>query len=563
MTDLRVEPAAPVAAPETGEQAPPGRRGPGAATVAVAVVVAVGVLARFATGSALWLDEALSVAIARVDLADLPATLRRDGHPPLYYLLLHGWTSAFGDGDLAVRSLSGLFGLVTLPLAWLAARRVAGRAGAAAALVLVALSPFAVRYATEARMYTMVMALVFAGHLLVRDALDREPDLDGDGDGGVATAPRRLMGIAVVAGALYLTHYWAFYLGAATVAALAVVWRRDPRAWRRRAALRAGSAVVGGGVLFLPWLPSFWSQLGSTGTPWGTAPRPTVVFHMTLVDLGGPSAEGGLLAGLLLVLLSVGLFAVRPAPGDRTTPPPVSTGVELDLRTVPAVRGEVVVVVATLALGATVGFLTDAAFTSRYAAVVFPLLVVVAARGVAALRAPRTRGLVLAAVALLSGVGIYRNVTYDRTQAGQIAAAIAGRAGPDDVVITCPDQLGPALVRTLDQRGAGALGVVGYPTLERPVRVDWVGYEARNRASDPAAVAAQVLASVPADATVWLVTNTSYRTFEGRCGALEAVLGAGRSARSVLAADPGRFFETAELIAFSPTGGSARAPAGG
>ena len=59
------------------------------AWLAVAVVVAV--VLRFVTTSDLWLDEALTVNIAKLPLGDLRAALLRDGAPPLYYVLLHGW----------------------------------------------------------------------------------------------------------------------------------------------------------------------------------------------------------------------------------------------------------------------------------------------------------------------------------------------------------------------------------------------------------------------------------------------------------------------------------------
>lgn len=555
MTDLRDPPVAPAVRSGEGERPDPRRRA-GPAVLAFAAVVAVGVIVRFAAATPLWLDEALSVSIARLDPADLAAALRRDGHPPLYYLVLHAWSGAFGDGDLAVRSLSGAFAVATLPLAWLSGRRVAGRAGAAAAVVLVAVSPFAVRYATETRMYAMVMALVFAGHLLLRGALDGRSSPAGRA--GSVSLPR-LAGVAGVAGALYLTHYWSFFLAAATVGILAVVWRRDPQAWRRVAALRCATAVVAGGVAFLPWLPSFLAQLRSTGTPWGIAARPTDVFGATFVDLGGPAAEGVLAAGLLLVLLAVGLLAVRPGAGAIAEASVTDAGVELDLRTAPPARGEAVVAVATLALGGVVGFLTESAYASRYAAVVFPLLVLVAARGVAALSPPKARVIALAAVVVLGVPGVYRALSHDRTQAEVLAAAIAAEAGSDDVIVTCPDQLGPSLVRALDQGGTGALRVVGYPTLERPERVDWTDYEERNRASDPEAVAGELLASVPAGGTVWLVTNTSYRTFEGRCERLEAALGAARPSRSVVSAKPGLFFESGELISFGPEPGAGSA----
>ena len=182
--------------------------------IGAAVAVVIGVVLRFWTTSHLWLDEALSVDIARLPLGDIPNALRHDGHPPLYYFLLHGWMSLFGEGDAAVRSLSGLFGVLSIPLAWYAGRRAGGRYTALAMVALLSVWPFAIRYATETRMYSLVICLVFAGYLLISNALER------------TTVPR-LIGIALVTGALLLSHYWAMWLIGSAVLVLA--WR----AWRR------------------------------------------------------------------------------------------------------------------------------------------------------------------------------------------------------------------------------------------------------------------------------------------------------------------------------------------
>src|SRR5207302_3096160 len=78
-------------------------------TLGVVAVVTVGVALRFTTSSHLWLDEALTVNIARLPLARIPDALRHDGSPPLYYMLLHVWIAVFGAGDVAVRALSAVF----------------------------------------------------------------------------------------------------------------------------------------------------------------------------------------------------------------------------------------------------------------------------------------------------------------------------------------------------------------------------------------------------------------------------------------------------------------------
>ena len=79
------------------------------------LVIIAGSVLRFATASPLWLDEALSVHIATGD-ASLTEALRQDGHPALFYLLLGWWIDVFGDGDTAVRALSGVLSLITLSL---------------------------------------------------------------------------------------------------------------------------------------------------------------------------------------------------------------------------------------------------------------------------------------------------------------------------------------------------------------------------------------------------------------------------------------------------------------
>ena len=55
-----------------------------------------------------------------------------------------------------MRAFSGLASVACLPLVYLAGRRVGGRRAAWAALVVMATSPFALHYATETRMYSLV-----------------------------------------------------------------------------------------------------------------------------------------------------------------------------------------------------------------------------------------------------------------------------------------------------------------------------------------------------------------------------------------------------------------------
>lgn len=487
----------------------------------VGACVALGMVLRFVQRSPLWLDEALSVNISKLSVSGLLDALRHDGHPPLYYLILHYWMRLVGEGDVAVRALSGIISVATLPLAWVAGRRLAGRAGGRWALVVVALSPYCVRYGTEARMYSLVMLLVLAGYLLVGDALDRP-------------TPVRLVAIALLSGLLLLSHYWAFYLLAAVVGLLAVRWWRRPAS--RRGTARVLVAVAGGGLLFLPWLGGFLYQSQHTGTPWGTAFRPTAILEVTLRDMGGGElTETGLYGSAVLILVLLALF-VR-----RTT----RTELTLDLRTAPVVRRELAVTVAVLALGAFAGFVTSATYQSRYAAVVVPLVLLAVAVGIT--RVPQPARLVVGLLFVgLSLAGIVWVNYYERTQAGVVGAAVASRAKPGDLVVYCPDQLGPDYSREMPSRVRG----LAYPALTSPERVDWVDYAKRNAAADPTAVAAEIRKRA-AGHGIFLVWMPDYRTLEGQCEELAGALGV---TETLVTQDNSRYFEPAYLQYAPPEG---------
>src|SRR5204863_494414 len=139
-------------------------------------------------------------------------------------------------------------------------------------LVLGAL-PFASRYGSEARMYSLLILVVFLGWLALQRALER-PSLG------------RLAVVTLLTGALLWTHYWSFYLLAAVGLVLVVRWWRTTGE-ERTTTLRTTLAVVAGGILFLPWLPSFLEQARHTGTPWADPERPTKVLAVLFSDLGG------------------------------------------------------------------------------------------------------------------------------------------------------------------------------------------------------------------------------------------------------------------------------------
>ncbi len=493
--------------------------------------IAVGLVLRFVTRSALWLDEALSVNIAKLPLSQIPAALRHDGHPPLFYFLLHGWMSLFGTGDVAVRALSGLFAVAILPLAWLVGRRHGGRRLAWLFTAVMAMSPFVLRYATETRMYAMLMVGVLVLALLIDDIARHHRD-----------GWLRLVALGVVSGLMLLTHYWSIWLLGSVELTLAWAWWRHPE--QRRSTGRAFVAIAAGGLFFVPWIPSFLYQAAHTGTPWAGVQRPTNMLGATVQDFGGGAFKDAIAVGAVMVVLVVlGLF------GQATG----RLAIELDLRTRRRLRAEAVVAGLTLLLGAGASLVTATTYATRYAAVVYPLVALLMAAGLACFDDPQVLTGALAAFLALCLLGAYWNVTYPRTQGRVAADAINHAAQAGDVVAFCPDQLGPAFSRSIDPRLH--LDEVVYPTFGPPQRVDWVDYAKRNAAADPQRYATELLARAHGR-RIFLVWQGAYRTFGTQCEQLVTALGQARPGSQTIVVSGGdQYFEPGSVTVFPPPPG--------
>lgn len=494
--------------------------------VLLIVVVVAAVAVRLYNGSALWLDEALSVNIASLPARDVFGALKVDGSPPLYYLLLHFWVDLVGTDDLRVRWLSSLFAVAALPIAYLLGRRFGGRRVGELVLLLAAFNPFLIRYATEARMYSLVVLLT----LLVLLATVRAHD---------QPSPGRLAGLAVAAGLLSLTHYWALFFLAALWLGLAAmsVRGREVRRFRR---LLVGLSC--GGVLFLPWVPSFLFQVKHTGTPWADPPGPGVLVSTVREWAGGSQWPATTLAVVLALLM---VMAFRPSSADSGVPE------DARARPFPAMPAAALLgcSIGALLIGLTASRLLGAGFAVRYSSAMIGAALLLAAVGGARLaRAPR-----MAAVVLVCGLGLVSAIplltSTSRTQAAQTAQIIGAQVQPGDLVLYCPDQLGPAVSRMLP----GSVSQVSYPTLAAPQRVDWVDYAQRNAAASPELIARAV--SQRAAGRIFLVAAPHYLTFGQQCEQVAATLAALRGAGVVLQRQDTHFYESESVTAFPRSAG--------
>ena len=428
----------------------------------------------------------------------------------------------FGTGDRAVRSLSLITGLAALGALVVVAHRMASARAAVLTAALALGSPFFLRYATESRMYTLVMLEVALG-VLALDAALRAPDR------------RRLVAVGVLAAALPYTHYWGLHLVGA-VAIVLVVTAVRTSGELRTAAWRAIVAVGAGVALWLPWSPVFRFQSDHTGTPWGDPPRwfdaVRAVFHRS-TGSGSVAVVTSITAALLVVaaVAPLGRWRVAPVP-TASTPARWTIGSRHVF--------SVAMLACVLAfVGAT---MSKSAYQPRYTSIVFPLLVLLAGIGLDRVSRRLRSGALVAGVVTaalwVAGTSMaIDQVGAGRTRAERFVAAMLPGARRGDVVVYCPDQLGPSMWRLLQRDPVGrTLAQVVYPTLGSAERVDWIDYRQRYDEASPRAVAAQIdrLANTH---TVWLVVSVTYPPTQPACGALIRWLSARRTDRDVVVPD--------------------------
>ncbi|HEY0707728.1 MAG TPA: glycosyltransferase family 39 protein [Polyangia bacterium] len=248
------------------------------------LLTALGALLRFSALSrqSFWYDEAMSVALARNGIGDLlSGRVRERGNPPLYPVLLHLWSSVFGNSDGAVRALSALLGTLTIPVFVALGRKVLPGKVAFVAGTLLAISPFHLQMAQEARAYTLLALLgTLATYALVKATEGASVVATRKTDGAADPVPTGWSALwpwlllAASTAAMALTHYFGFFLALAHALYLVTAYRRNGRVL-----LWGTGTYVLSAAIFAFWLPSLFAQLGVQGN----LARSAESWHLHLV----------------------------------------------------------------------------------------------------------------------------------------------------------------------------------------------------------------------------------------------------------------------------------------
>jgi len=350
----------------------------------------------------LWLDEGATFALARASWRHFwwvwwygEANLQT-----VYFLLMRGWVQG-GQSEAWLRLPSALFGIASVPMLYVLARRLVPASAALASAALLAFSPSHVYYSQEARSYTLTLFLVLLSSLFFVRAVE-----EGRRKDWVLWTLFSFLA--------FYSHDFAALVLVAQVCSL-LFRKTSPQAWKR--------ALFGGLLIFLVALPGltylFRASPENLHFIWMPRATPREIWR-----LAGFFSGEGVKAFLALVLWATGLIAIlqtRRQCREGSWP------------------GMLILTWAFLPAAITaVVSLRHPIFMQRYLIFSLPAIIMLAAIGMTALRWMHLGTVLVVALCVMSIPSVVKSYGKPREDWCSASNAILASAEPGDAVVFFP-----------------------------------------------------------------------------------------------------------------------------
>lgn len=447
------------------------------AWLSLVVLAAFGLRVYHLAVQSFWWDEMFTAGISSLPIADIMQESLADRvHPPLYALLMHGW-SRIGINEFILRYFSVIWGVLAVPAIYRTGRLVNGHRTGCAAAFLLAISPFHIWHSQDARMYSLVMTLILAANGFLIMALRRDSRLHWR------------FYAAFMLLAIY-THYLSLFVLLAHYTFFAVQYRQL-KAQTHRWAAYSGLVLT----LFLPWIYLIMSTGGFSKASIGWVPPASWAhpfFTLLALSAGSTIDPGQLIPYITLFIYSAALILVairfsRRSSGHGRLTAMRSSRMLFCWLLVP------LLLVLLISLDWPVPQ-KRSIYMDRYLIILLPALILLAGWGlVSALRSrPGLLLAVLAVICLVSAVSLgnlYFDPSYSRTNWRQALTQIKSEWQPADKLLINPEQILPILYYQNGQ--------LPYELLPSPTSEDEVSRQAK--------LNAQMALFDEEDNRVWLI----------------------------------------------------------
>lgn len=272
------------------------------------------------TASSIWHDEGYTMWLLRYDFGEILARTARDVHPPMYYLISKAWVTFFGTSEFAIRFLSLLFSVGIIFLTYKIIESIWDRKSAFWASMLLAFSPFMIRFGQEARMYGVVAFFTtLAAYYFIKAYKDKK------------NANLNLILFTISMSIAMYTQYYAFFVIVSLWVIYAII---TPEFWKFQwiKAIKESKGVFSWKwwlanlallVMYLPWFPIAYKQVTRVGGSYWIKPEwitertvPNNVLQFISYDHLDKLFRWGILGpifywAIVIFLIGVGLFLLK------------------------------------------------------------------------------------------------------------------------------------------------------------------------------------------------------------------------------------------------------------
>ena len=187
-------------------------------------------------GESYWFDEKMSLYFSQQDLVSILNPPSYEAHiHPLYYILLHFWIALVGTSEFAVRSLSAIFGSLSILAVYKLGKYLFNTKIAIYSSLILAVSIVHIYFSQEARMYSLLALMTLISIFFFLKSLNENR--------------LRFWVIYIVASTLMLyTHFYGIFILFFQIFYLLVYYRNKVRYVKQSVA--AFFLVILG---FIPW----------------------------------------------------------------------------------------------------------------------------------------------------------------------------------------------------------------------------------------------------------------------------------------------------------------------
>ena len=263
------------------------------------------------TAVSLWHDEAFSALLIKYNFQEMIDRIILDVHPPFYYIVLRFWDVFFGNSLFSIRMFSVLFSVLIILATYLFVKTAfKNNKLALFSSAIVAISPFQIQYAQEARMYALGAFLIIISSYFLLQALNKK------------NTPWIwwLLYAMSISAALYTHYYVVFSIFAQALFVFYYFFKKlkfSPMRWLKNKNFQlCFASYVLIAISYLPWLKIFLAQLSQVQENYWIPKMdfwsvPCTFYKLTTGSGINPQDDKFILIILVIIIISAIFYALK------------------------------------------------------------------------------------------------------------------------------------------------------------------------------------------------------------------------------------------------------------